>query len=158
MIRVTGGSASQKKYITSVVEFCQKKLMPRMNNLEITVRLKDLTKTDCYGFCTADPDGEAERLDRPRAFDIELNCKKMPLRKLLVTLCHEMVHVKQYAQGELYESARQCKMRWQGNWMKDNIDYWDQPWEIEAAGREDGLFIRWVQAEGLAKKKWVKET
>jgi hypothetical protein len=156
MIRVTGGTASQRKYIPSLINFCINKLMPRMKNLEITVRLKDLTKTDCYGFCTPDPDGEAERGDRPRVFDLEIN-SKMALRKVLETVCHEMVHVKQYAQGELYEGARQCKMRWQGQWMKDNIDYWDQPWEIEASGREAGLFIRWVHSESLGKKKWTKE-
>ena len=37
---------------------------------------------------------------------------------MLVALCHEMVHVKQYARGELYESQLTDKTRWQGKWMQ----------------------------------------
>jgi hypothetical protein len=156
MIRVTGGTASQRKYIPSVVNFCIKKLMPRMKGLDITVRLKEL-KGDAYGYCHSDPQGDATRIDRPREFEIEIH-SKMPLRKVLETLCHEMVHVKQYARGELYESVRLAKHRWQGKYISNNVDYWDQPWEIEAAGREAGLFIRWAESEGLGKRKWTHDS
>ena len=44
-----------------------------------------------------------------------------------------------------------------GKWLKKNPDYWDQPWEIEAHGREIGLFIRWAEKEGYSKRKWVKD-
>jgi len=157
MIRVTGGSASQKKHIPGVIDFCIQKLMPRMKGLNITVRLKDLSKTDAYGYCHADPEGDAERLDRPRDFEIEVHCK-LPLRKVLETVCHEMVHVKQYARGELYEGSRIPKHRWQGKWLDKDPDYWDQPWEIEAAGREAGLFIRWAEKEGLSNKTWTHDS
>ena len=154
MIRVTGGTATQKQHIISVVNFCIKKLMPKMKSLDITVRLKDLKGTDAYGFCHADPDGDAERLDRPRSFELEIH-SRMRLRKILETICHEMVHVKQYARGELYEGSRIPKHRWQGKWISNNVDYWDQPWEIEAHGREAGLFIRWAEENKLGKKKWT---
>jgi len=157
VIYVKGGTQAQKEHVISVVQFCQKLLMPRMNALEITVRLKDLTKTNAYGFCTADPEGDADRLDRPRVFEIEVN-SKMRLRKILETLCHEMVHVKQYARGELYQGTRVNKHRWQGEWLDKDPNYWDQPWEIEAHGREAGLFIRWAEAEGLGNKKWTQDS
>ena len=153
MIKVSGGTANQKKHIISMVNFCVTKLMPRMKNLEITVRLKDLSKSGAYGYCMADPHCEAERADRPRVFDIEVH-SKMKLRKILETIAHEMVHVKQYARGELYQGQRVNKMRWQGRWVGD-MNYWDEPWEIEAHGREAGLFIRWAEAEGLGNKKWT---
>ena len=152
MIRITGGTASQKKHVPSVINFCIQKLMPRMKNLDITVRLKKI-EDGSYGYCMA---VDGDRPDRPREFEIELH-KDMPLRKVLVTLCHEMVHVKQYARGELYESERQGKHRWQGTWLNKDPDYWDQPWEIEAAGRELGLFIRWAEANNLGNKKWTHE-
>jgi hypothetical protein len=152
MIEVVGGSQYQKKYVKSVVEFCIQKLMPRMHNLSIKVNLKSI-KGDAYGYCLADDD-EA-RLDRPRNFELEIQ-KDLPLRKLVETVCHEMVHVKQYARGELYEGSRNAKMRWQGKWIKD-LNYWDQPWEIEAAGREAGLFIRWAEANNLGKRKWTHD-
>ena len=155
IVTVKGGSSSQKKHVTSVVEFCAKKLMPRLKNLEINVLLKTLGD-DAYGYCHADPEGDAERSDRPRTFEIEVH-KDMRLRKVLETVCHEMVHAKQYARGELYESSRIGKMRWQGKYLSNKVDYWDQPWEIEAAGREAGLFIRWAEANGLGKKKWTHD-
>jgi hypothetical protein len=155
MIRVTGGSASQKKYVPSVVNFCIKKLMPRMKNIHVTVRLKDL-KGEAYGYCLSLCD-DGERGDRPRSFEIELE-KNVSLRRVLETLCHEMVHVKQYARGELYESCVQGKHRWQGTWLNKDPDYWDQPWEIEAHGRECGLFVRWAESEGLGNKKWTHDS
>lgn len=152
-INITGGKSYQKQRIVSVIEFCQNKLMPKMKDLEIDVKLRKFDpKEDACGFCLA---VDGPRPDRPREFEIELD-SSMKLRRLLETVCHEMVHVKQYAQGELYESDRQNKHRWQGEWLNKDPDYWDRPWEIEAHGRELGLFLRWREAEGLNKKKWTK--
>lgn len=154
VITVKGGSSYQRKYIQSVIEFCQRMLMPKMDSLELNVKLRKFPKEeDNCGYCLA---VDGPRPDRPREFEIELH-SGMKLRTLLETLCHEMVHVKQYARGELYESERQSKLRWQGQWLDSTkVEYWDHPWEIEAHGRECGLFVRWAQQEGLAKKKWVK--
>jgi hypothetical protein len=156
MVIIKGGTSNQKKHIVSVVNFCISKLMPRMRNLEITVRLKDLSNQGVYGYCMADPHSEAERHDRPRVFELEIH-SKMKLRKILETICHEMVHIKQYARGELYQGIRVNKYRWQGKWVGD-MDYWDEPWEIEAHGREAGLFIRWAEKEGLGNKKWTHDS
>lgn len=46
----------------------------------------------------------------------------------LSTLAHEMVHVRQFAKGELNSTMSQ----WKSNKYCDNIEYWDQPWEKEA--------------------------
>ena len=153
MVVVTGGSKSQQKHVTSIAEFCMKKLMPRINDANVVIRLRDLTKSNAYGFCLAlEEDGK--RPDRPRLFELEIH-KKLPLRKVLETVAHEMVHVKQYARGELYFSNRVAKNRWQGKWISDRVDYWDQPWEIEAHGRECGLFVRWAEENNLGTKKWT---
>ena len=153
MIRVTGGSRSQKQHVIDMINFCTKKLMPRMH-LDITVKLKDIGK-DAYGYCLSDD--EDSRPDRPRCFELEIQ-KKLPLRKLLETIAHEMVHVKQYARGELYQSGITGLHRWKGQWIKKDPDYWDCPWEWEAMGRETALFIQYAEAHGFGKKKWVKDT
>lgn len=153
MIEVKGGSKSQKQYVTSIVNYCIKKLMPRLD-LDIIVKLTDLSKQNVYGYCNADPEGDAARLDRPRTFEIEIH-SKLKLRRLLETVAHEMVHVKQYARGELYQGSRVNKHRWQGKWLDKDPDYWDQPWEIEAHGRECGLFVRWAEQEELSNNKWT---
>ena len=149
-ITINGGSASQKKHVRSLTKFCVRKLMPRIYNLNITIKLVNL-KDDAYGYCLSNDD---EVTDRPRTFELELH-KGVRLRKLLETLAHELVHVKQYARGELYQGVRIAKHRWQGKWMSNNLNYWDLPWEIEAHGREAGLFIQWAEANDLGKHKWT---
>lgn len=55
---------------------------------------------------------------------------------ILMTLAHELVHVKQYYEGELLSFV--------SNKADDKFDdYWDSPTEIEAYGRELGLYVRY---------------
>lgn len=142
-IEVRGGKAYQKKYVQSMVEYCIKMLMPRMQSLDIRVVLKDL-KDDAYGYCLS---------ETTREFELEID-KKLTLRKLLTTVAHEMVHVKQYARRELTGDYT-----WQNKtYGPKNCDYWDQPWEIEAHGRETGLFIRWAEKNKLGSRKWTQDS
>jgi hypothetical protein len=38
----------------------------------------------------------------------------------------------------------------------NKVSYWDQPWEIEAMGREEGLFIQWIEKMNLSGQTWTK--
>ena len=155
MITVTGGSKKQREYAEGIAAFFLYKLLPRMQDLDITITLKPFGKdSQAYGYCM--PTDDCETYDRPRSFELEIN-NKLRLRRLLETVAHEMVHVKQYARGELYQGIRVNKHRWQGEWLEDDIDYWDLPWEIEAHGREIGLFVRWAEDAGLAGKGWTQD-
>ena len=141
-ITVKGGQEYQRKHVESMVEFCIKTLMPRMRTLDITVRLKN-TK-DAMGYCLEG--------DTNREFEIEID-KKQTLRKMLETVAHEMVHVKQFARRELHPHNDD----WYGNtYNPKKVSYWDLPWEIEAHGRECGLFIRWAEENNLAKYSWTQ--
>ena len=55
----------------------------------------------------------------------------------LSTLAHEMVHVKQFAKGELNPTLTQ----WKSNKYCENIEYWDQPWEKEARRLQHKLVL-----------------
>lgn len=154
IVSIKGGNKSQKKHVKSMVEFCVKKMMPRMRNLEFNIRIKPFGKDDSWGYCI--PADYADQ-HRPREFDIEIN-NQAKLRRMLETVAHEMVHAKQFARGELYESARTHKHRWQGKWLTKEPGYWDQPWEIEAHGRECGLFIQWAEQNKLGKQKWTHDS
>lgn len=82
---------------------------------------------------------------KPREFNIELH-PGIGAKKMLSTLAHEMVHIKQYVYGELDDSLSV----WRGNKVNsDDIDYWWHPWEIEAFGTEQGLLRKFVEAERL---------
>jgi hypothetical protein len=62
------------------------------------------------------------------------------------TIAHEMVHIKQLATNQLYEVSPK-KFMWNGKiWKPEEYedDYYDRPWEIEAHGREKGLYQRWI--------------
>ena len=142
MITVNGGSLRQRKYVESMIEFCIKTLMPRMRTLDITVNL--CKPTGALGYCL--------ELDSKREFEIEVD-RSQRLRRLLETVAHEMVHVKQYARRELHPDTN----AWMGKtYNPDKISYWDLPWEIEAHGREVGLFVRWAEENNLGNKKWTK--
>ena len=111
----------------------------------------DFEGDDSCGYCL--PAGHADS-SRPRDFEIEVN-KYLDMRTMLETVAHEMVHVKQYARRELKELTTGTH-RWMGDIVSDDdVAYWDLPWEIEAHGRECGLFVRWAQDNGY-KGKWTK--
>jgi hypothetical protein len=153
-IEIIGGTVGQKKHARSMAEYCCKMLMPKITTLDIEIKIKSFGKDDTYGYAMPLDDHS-----NPRCFELEIN-KNARLRRLLETVAHEMVHVKQYARGELFESiGKHGKHRWQGEWLSDSskhvTEYWDQPWEIEAHGRECGLFVRWAQENNLAGKHWT---
>ena len=141
-ISIKGGTATQKKHARSMVKFCIKTLMPRMKTLDITVKL--CAPKGAMGYCL--------ELDDNRTFEIEID-RSMRLRNLLETLAHEMVHVKQYARRELHP----VHDTWCGKtYNPKKVSYWDLPWEIEAHGREIGLFIRWAEKERVAHLAWTQ--
>jgi hypothetical protein len=132
-ITVNGGTANQRKYAHSMVEFCLKKLLPQHKKISIEVNFRRMTRDRCLGYCC---------YLEGKEFEIDLK-RSLTMREMLTTLAHELVHVKQYVRGEMPESIEQG-------------DYWDRPWEVEAHGRETGLFIRWCEKERLGHLKWTQ--
>jgi hypothetical protein len=61
---------------------------------------------------------------------------------LVETLCHEMVHVKQFALGQakIKYRGKKATFHWMGRPVK--AVYWDQPWEQDAWRREKVLASR----------------
>lgn len=89
----------------------------------------------------------------PRSFEIIIDSQTKHINPLQ-TLAHEMVHLKQYARSELECTTKTSK--WNGKiWEKKENewdDYYDSPWEIEAFGREEGLFLRYMVEKKNGKK------
>ena len=80
-----------------------------------------------------------------RDFEITID-RRLCRREMLLALAHEMVHLKQYAKGELKDYIKPARMiGWMGEkYLEEEIDYWEQPWEIEAYGREKGLYFKFM--------------
>lgn len=157
-INVSG--VKSKKRIAEIEEaasfFASLLMDPRMvRNIELDIEISK--SLDVQGACNPEDDGR-----RPRWFTIQLRDAKGddPLMK---TLAHEMVHIKQFAKGEMYtdhfktaRGYRKLQTEWQGsvwNPSKKEHEYFDSPWEIEAYGREVGLYQRYIEMMNKKVKK-----
>ena len=107
---------------------------------------------------------------RPRDFKITLDHHRMEKddynrsledtewgHRVLRTLAHELVHVKQYIRGEL--SWRDAGLLWHGKSFdpKNLLNYYELPYEIEAHGREYGLLVGFLVVWTGLEKKFEKE-
>ena len=128
-VEVNGGNKVQKEICYKVVNHMIKKLLPRFRTLDITVDLVKI-KSDAVGFCMM--------LDTNRNFNIELD-KGLGIKDMVQALCHEMVHVKQYARNEMNDGIVKGKARWKKQYSAEDTNYWDLPWEKEAYRMEKKL-------------------
>lgn len=75
-------------------------------------------------------------LGQPRSFEIELRSTDS-LEEKILTLAHELVHVRQYCRGQLNEQGN----RWYGRRIDvDNVPYFELPWEKEAEELSEQLY------------------
>lgn len=112
-------------YATLAVRSFAKQLGITRLHTVVTVRIHSALTVDrgqSEGLCGTD-DG--------RNFEVDVALHGNWLKNL----AHEMVHVKQFARGELDFGLT----RWKSNKYCDNIEYWDQPWEKEARRLQQGL-------------------
>ena len=129
-VRVTGGSKFQREIVHKVIEWTIKQLkLSRMSSLDIYVILRKLRGVD--GYCSMEDD---ER----RIFTIEAR-KNLKLRQLIMTLIHEMVHVKQFVRNEMDDFHINGRQRWKSGTVPKNVSYYDMPWEKEAMRLQEKL-------------------
>lgn len=69
----------------------------------------------------------------PKALGMVLDTA-VNLENLIITIAHEMVHVKQYARGQIKHGKNLKSRTWMG--QKNKSQYYDSPWEIEAYTKE----------------------
>jgi len=107
MIQVVGGKKLERDIAKKTVAWSIKRLgISRIRNLDIFIKIKNLD--DCTGYC--------QKLnDNARSFIIAVD-NNQSLRDFVVTVIHEMVHVKQYVRNK-----------------------WDGDGESEAWGLQDTL-------------------
>jgi hypothetical protein len=120
----------------AAIFYAEQLMTPKMLE-NICVRIKFNSKLDVLGYADVLNYNES---NKPREFQIELN-PVIGSHDILETLAHEMIHVKQYAYNEMNEYGT----RWRGQ----NLNYYDEPWEIEAFGLSTGLFTKFAIKEKL---------
>lgn len=62
-------------------------------------------------------------------------------QELGVSLAHELVHVRQLANGTLKTAGEGVKV-WNGKRYEKDFPYLDQPWELEAFAKQEIIFRR----------------
>ena len=137
-IGVTGKKKTQRLKNASV--FYAELMMDKRIIRNIALEIKIIDDYEFLGHCLPQDD-----IIKPRDFTIILHKDN---RELLRTLAHEMVHLKQYATGELSFDTEATY--WYGDSWKPKgkqHKYFDSPWELEAYGRDFGLYYRWIKYE-----------
>jgi len=102
-----------------------------------------------------------------KKFTVVLNYKRINnkgkkpvtrLKKLLIDLGHELTHVKQYLNNEIFDykngDVRYKGLIFDASHYINEEKYFDSPWEVEAYGREWGLykiFCNQLKQERLSK-------
>jgi hypothetical protein len=119
--------------------FAQELMTPKMLE-NISVSIKFDKNLNAFGYAGILDYNDS---NKPREFEIELH-PGIGAHDILETLAHEMVHVKQYAYSDLNEACT----RWRGKKV-ENMDYYDEPWEIEANGISFSLLQKFAAKEKL---------
>ena len=136
------------KVLRSALQWYARDLMPQLTTkisieLNIVANLVRDEQMDAAVTWLEDP-------VKPRKFVMEIDAD-LSLDRTLEMLAHEMVHVKQFAFGELVDNPSGKTVKWQGKRVsvRDDDGYWTLPWEIEAYGRQPGLFARFCRHKGI---------
>ena len=130
-IMIIGGSHFKRTTAEMVINFCIKKLMPRMKTLDILLYLeKNMDRAD--GYCLA---------ESKRSFVLEID-SRLKGDDFITAITHEMVHVKQYARGETAD-VNQFTKSWKGeeyiSLYSTVEEYMKLPWEEEAYRLQETL-------------------
>lgn len=133
-VGVWGSTKSKRALTENVVHFCIAEMMPRMETLDICVHLDKLPEAD--GYCLAVTN---------REFNIEIE-KTLDEEDFITAVCHEMVHVKQFARGET-QDVNMFTKKWKGKEYLSAYstvdEYMNLPWEKEAYEMQEILLKRY---------------
>lgn len=146
-MRITFRGRTNKKFRESVTDACNFYLQKlgvskrKLNNVTLIFRLAEM-KGD---------QGSCVNTSRPKTYEITIH-SKLDRKSKFKTLAHEVVHLKQWLTGEMKDHIKRgdiIKTYWKGKLWKNSgdelDDYYDSPWEIEAYGKEEGLYARWME-------------
>ena len=127
---------SKSELVSAKDYFAEILLSSRMLKF-VNIEVKIVSGNAPSGLCIID---EYNNQNKPRSFTIEINKNQSKL-EILNAVAHEMVHVKQYVYGELNEQMSS----WLGQKIDcDEVNYFEQPWEVEAYNLEAFLTVMYL--------------
>jgi len=135
LIDVYGGTKYRRELAERVVQFCIGQMLPRIKTLDVMVELEggaefeDGTTGCCYALAH-------------REFKMEI-CANQTEEDFIRSICHEMVHIKQYIREEFIEELVDYETM---------AEYFNQPSEKEAYSMEEELYKEWLLVNREVKK------
>ena len=130
----TSGYGYRKRICEDVTTWFLNRFLPR-HRLDVRIVHRGLKREGVYGWCDFEDDYK-----RPRSFLIELQ-SFMNQELYIQTLLHELVHLRQWVTGDLRQ--KRGKMYF-GTTNVEELDYEDQPHEIEAREQEVTLYLEYL--------------
>jgi hypothetical protein len=124
------GYGARKRRCERRCSMVLQKYLPR-HHIYIEMLHRGLRREQSYGYCSV-----SGTIYKPREFLIEID-PKLDLELYTKTILHELIHLRQWVQGVLKE--RRGKMYYKDIKCED-LDYWEQPHEIEAHGLEESYY------------------
>ena len=116
--------AISKKEEKAILFFAESLFSPAMLR-NLSVRIRKVKNFDVFGLVSVE---DYNASGKPRDFLIEVK-RDLNEEDFLMTVAHELVHVRQYVRGELNEEMSY----WRGSPVNARkIPYAEHPWEIEA--------------------------
>lgn len=143
-ILVNCRSQERKEFLEACSEFYAKELNLLNSRYKVTIHSTHNLRKN------RNSNGEVCRIG-PKDILMALD-SRLSMPRLLLTLAHEMVHVKQIARGQYtgrFAKNGRLLSCWRGKAIR--AEYLKRPWEIEAFGRQEELVVKLLQY--VAKKK-----
>lgn len=149
-IKVTGGTHKKRKLVKRAARWMLGyTLGSRLaNNITLTIKISDELKNSAiFGSVIWEDNNH-----RPREFDMDL-CNFIKDRMLYRVLAHEIVHIRQYATGDLKDLAAHADYcKWKNKMIKaegrGSGSYFDLPWEVEARRDQEIILSEWKKSYG----------
>lgn len=131
-------SAGRKAFLENATKFYAKELNINKLNFDLTIySIRGLKEKGSAGVAQI---VDAKRGHKDLAIFLD---SRLGIDKLVSTLAHEMVHIKQMARGQYWsfvDDYGHPTRYWMGKEVNEN--YFDQPWEIEAWTKERLLSVK----------------
>jgi hypothetical protein len=130
-IDIRSRSQSKRAMVTKVCEFFIKELRLKSSKYQLTIFVEPHLKRDHHMKGMVAKVGER---DLTMFIDSAMN-----IQDTIECLAHEMVHVKQFARGQLSYDIKPTKTHtlWMGK--RHQVDPYESPWELEAYSKEKVL-------------------
>lgn len=128
----------KKKYRDALEYFAKSTFSPQMHrHLQVRIAFKN-NLGFYHGLVYVD---DYNSKNKPRSFVIEIN-RRDPEEEVLKTLAHEVVHIRQFAYGELNEEMT----HWKGKKLTwKQMNYLEQPWEKEASRLGELMYYFYIE-------------